>query len=94
MRKIVAYFGLLALSSSSLFAALSPYWNSVEKIDTIMHTPIVSDKMNSEIEKIRRVNNLTYEVKTQNKTIEVVLKSEGPEGMGPTKYSVVSVREV
>ena len=94
MKKYVACAGVFFLSTSG-FASLSPYWNSVNKITAIMMSSEVSGKlMQIPIRSIKQKSEMSYVVKAGKCSLKVKLGSEKPDRMGPTQFKVEGVSEL
>ena len=91
---ITALTALAALSATPALAALSPFYDSGEKIDTILSSPEVADALGQA--PIRSVENTgtrkdgadEWLVRTQECDLKVWLVAEPPEGVGMTTYQI------
>ncbi|PWU16037.1 MAG: hypothetical protein C5B49_11060 [Bdellovibrio sp.] len=75
--------------------SLSPYWDSVKQIETILESKEVSDISGPVTGiAISSTNSLTYELTTQGCTLTVTLDRQIPDGPGATTYKVNTVKQV
>src|SRR6185437_10692416 len=89
MKKLLA-IGILIVSANC-FAALSPYYDSVEKIETILQSYPLSNVTAGPITSIRQIDFLNYEVAAGSCSAQVTLQAHPPDMPGKTTYSVQTV---
>ena len=92
MKKLLLSLGFVAVSSS-LVAALPPYWDSVRQIEAVLGSRLVAGKIHGAIKAVVKAQGLTYVVRTDRCVAKVALEAHAPQGMGPTTYSVETVLE-
>ncbi len=86
MKKLI--FASLFLTASA-FAALPPYWDSVERLSVVLKSPEVSRALaNGPIASIFDKGNLTYEISTPHCTVLVKVAAKLPSSgrVGATTY--------
>jgi hypothetical protein len=88
MKECLIVAGLLIGTNS--FAALSPYYDSVEKIQVVLASYPLSSVTAGPITSIKEVNGMTYEVQAGNCTAQVSLQAHPPGMSGKTTYSVLT----
>lgn len=86
-----ALFTLAILATSSSWAALSPYYDSLEKIQAVLGSHPLSGDTASSITSITEVRRLVYEVVAGACSTQVTLKAHAPGRPGKTTYEVDSV---
>lgn len=93
----VAMLALPALLATPALAALSPFYDAAEKIETILHSSEVADALRQA--PIRSVENTgtrkdgadEWLVKTQDCDLTLYLVAVPPEGVGMTTYKVTDI---
>ncbi|MGE0528680.1 MAG: hypothetical protein AB7G93_20355 [Bdellovibrionales bacterium] len=75
------------------FAAVSPYYDSLEKIQAVLAVYPLSQATAGPITSIKHVEGLIYEVTAGNCVASVTLKAEAPNGPGKTTYSVEAITQ-
>jgi hypothetical protein len=91
---LAAFISVTALAANPAFAALSPFYDSGEKIDTILKSNEVADALRQA--PIRSVENTgtrkdgadEWLVRTQECDLKVWLVAVPPKGVGMTTYRV------
>lgn len=85
--------GLFSLATSA-FGALSPYYDSIVQIETVLNSYPLSDVTAGPISKIESIGCNSYLVVAGNCRANVVLEALPSNGPGPTTYQVKSISNI
>lgn len=87
----LAFALVTALMSVNAHAALSGYYDSAKKIETVMSNSTVANSLRQAAIKKIEVNGLNVTIETDSCTRGVTLIAIPPQGLGATQYEVESL---
>ena len=90
--KYLAVAVLLATGTNA-FAALAPYYDSVERVQTVLASPVLAGTVDDRITSITEVSDLIYQVVVGKCSVQVSLKAHPPGMPGKTTYTVSAVSQ-
>ena len=80
-------------AGTNALAALSPYYDSIERIETVLASHPLAQVTARPITSIRETGPLTYEVIAGNCSTQVTLEARLPSMPGKTTYAVQAVSQ-
>jgi hypothetical protein len=88
----VAVVVLLATGTSA-FASLAPYYDSVERIQTVLASTRLAGTIDDHITSITEMSDLHYEVVVGKCSVQVSLEAHPPGKPGKTTYTVSALSQ-